>query len=190
MTHEPSAPPPATPEAMSLPVRLWRRRAVRLATKGTLAVLAVYVLTAYTLCGLPDDVVDVLRHAERYELLSLDGRVFGPAAAATGERLHDRYPVLGRVRVDDPADRAALFDALQSSSRWGLNVPALCFDPHHAIRATRDGHTTDVLVCFACFQAQVWQDGKQVGGFTIGRSPRGTFDAVLRKAGVPLAPER
>jgi hypothetical protein len=158
-------------------LRKGRRRLTIAVVLGILALGTNYVAR-----GIPSVAAVALNNAESFELLSLDpGRIKGE---------YHRTHVLGRAPIDDPAERKRLYNALQSGARWNLALPALCFDPRHAIIATTAGRVTELLICFECSQVQVWQDGNLIKTFIIGDRPESVFDDALRRAGLPLAPKR
>jgi hypothetical protein len=64
---------------------------------------------------------------------------------------------------------------------------AACFNPRHGIRASREGKTIDLVICFECLQVYVYAEEGRQGSFLTTSSPQPVFDQVLREAGVPLA---
>jgi hypothetical protein len=96
----------------------------------------------------------------------------------------DRYPFHGKASVTDPVTRAALNEALERTATESKGWTAQCFEPHHGVRVTRAGVTTDFVICFKCLQVQVWQRGKQIAAFPTNDSAKPMFDQVLAHAGV------
>ena len=154
----------------------WRR----LWFYGSLLLLSI--LAIYLFRGMPPPARAAMRNADSFELLSLNPEHRRKDAAFHG------FAVLGRATVSDQAARRRLYNALQSGARWGT-LPASCFDPRHGIHMVSNGKTIDLLICFHCGQAQVWQDDRLVTYFTISGSPEPVFDQALRDAGLPVAPK-
>jgi hypothetical protein len=67
-------------------------------------------------------------------------------------------------------------------------TPARCFIPRHGIRATHDGKTVELVICFECSQLWVHQ-GDAKDWMTIGKEPQSVFDKLLTEAGIELAPK-
>lgn len=129
---------------------------------------------------LPEKVAEVLAKAETWELISLDPRF------KENGKLHG-FDELGRTTVKDAETRKTLRAALEK----GLaeeSQPSKCFDPRHAIRATFDGRTVEVLICFSCHHVYIYEPGKAnaIARLTTSASPQAAFDQVLKDAKVPL----
>jgi hypothetical protein len=62
-----------------------------------------------------------------------------------------------------------------------------CFQPRHGIRATHNGRTVELLICFECTPIYVFIDGKEFHTYTAD-SPQTTFDSVWRQNGLQVAP--
>ena len=133
----------------------------------------------------PAPAMTALQNAEKYELLSLDPN---RSTTVPPDNFHG-WKVLGRVSVEDAATRKKLNDALRDGARGNDGMAAACFNPRHGIRATpaAGGQPTDLVICFECLSANVYQGGQKTGSFLTTESPQPTFDRVLRAANVPLA---
>ena len=131
--------------------------------------------------GLPYGVARSLGTAETYELISVSPRI--------GMGDYYGHQTFGRATITDPAVRQRLNAALQAAVRESNGSVAACFNPRHAIRASGGGHVTELLVCFECKAIEVFSDGKKTDYIPISSSQESVFDAVLQKAGVPLAPK-
>lgn len=124
-------------------------------------------------------------------LFSVDGRWWPgepPRPPWQGERLHD-YPLLGKVVITDPARRREVLRAVDADIRTGHPRQAKCFWPRHVVRAVKDGHTVDVVICFECHTYEAYTDGRDRAGGTIGSGSKPLLNRLLTEAGVPLAPE-
>ena len=148
------------------------------------ALLAAVLTVMLAGCNdIPGQTLAALRHADRYELLSLDpGRLTRPVP----DHFHG-WRVLGRTTIDDDATRAQLNEALRAGARENRGAAAGCFNPRHGIHVVRDGTSYDLVICFECLQVQVFEAGQPAEGFLVSESPQPAFDHVLRAAGVPLA---
>jgi len=87
------------------------------------------------------------------------------------------------------AKSLALLAALRKGIQESDGTVAACFEPRLAIRATQNGHTVDVIICFHCMYIEVVYDEKLIPGYTTTASAEKIFDDVLRDAGIPLAPK-
>jgi len=66
--------------------------------------------------------------------------------------------------------------------------PAKCFDPRHGIRATHEGKTVELVICFQCAQFNVYVGADGEGKhLLIGKGPEPALDKVLKDAGIPKA---
>jgi hypothetical protein len=129
--------------------------------------------------GMPVVAWRALGDANEYELLSLEPRLSGPDFYG--------HTILGGTKVVDAETREKLNRALRLGVRENNGEEMACFNPRHGIRVTRDGVTTDFVICFECRQVEVFRGGKQIAFFLISGSPQGVFDEVLKGANVPLA---
>lgn len=105
--------------------------------------------------AIPPELQAVLLEADRFEVL-LIACERDPAPGE--ERLRtNRYPIVGRVELPVGAERAKLLSRLyQGIAEGDQNSRAGCFEPHHAIRATRGERTVDLVICFQCVALEVW----------------------------------
>ncbi len=138
---------------------------------------------------------EILSKAADWELLAIDPN---PPRGEPKDGFHE-WEVLGRTKVKDDTARKGLLAALNKGiAEWekkkekereeGLLTAGGCFQPRHGIRATHDGKTIDILICFECAPVHIWINGKETIGTETSKSPQDTFDDVLRKAKVPMGP--
>jgi hypothetical protein len=66
---------------------------------------------------------------------------------------------------------------------------ANCFIPRHGIRAVGHADNCDLVICFECFQLQVFLTGAKPEWLLISASPKGMLDRFLSGRGVPLEPD-
>ena len=133
--------------------------------------------------AIPADVKTVLEKADTFELYSLD-----PGEESVKDGFHG-WKVLGKTTIKDTDVRKEVIAALAKGVADNDGRAAKCFEPRHGIRVVHDGKTTDLVICFACYQVRVTQGDKRGEGFLTTDSPQATFDKVLKAAGVKLAPK-
>jgi hypothetical protein len=98
--------------------------------------------------------------------------------------------VLGKTESKDKAMRLKIFKTLSHGVAEAFNG-AFCFDPRHGIRATRNGKTVDLVICFEC----EWIEGHLNNGDAFGdkvavsKLPEPLFSRILKKAQIPLDKE-
>jgi hypothetical protein len=103
---------------------------------------------------------------------------------APGPRL-EGYHVLGAMRLTSRDARTAASAIREAVSSWNGAVAA-CFEPRHAIRARAGPHSYELLICYACQQMEVYEDGKLVGSAGVTGSPA-TLNRILSTAQVPIS---
>jgi hypothetical protein len=128
---------------------------------------------------LPEPALKVLQNATEFELYSID---FAHPDEKTG--FHNMKS-MGKTTVKDAETRKKLVTEFAKGMEGEL-YPAKCFNPRHGIRATHDGKTVDLVICFECAQFHLYE-GKDAQPKTllIGKGPEAAFDKVLKDAGVP-----
>ena len=133
---------------------------------------------------LPKDVRAVLDKADRFELLSLDP---DRRKEKSKDNFHG-WNVLGLTEVKDAATRKKVVAALYKGIADSDGAVAACFNPRHGIRATHDGKTVELVICYECLSMQSFLGKERASALTT-RSPQKTFDEVLTAAKVPLPPK-
>jgi hypothetical protein len=95
------------------------------------------------------------------------------------------WNVYGKTELKTAESRKKVLGVAQAA-RPGHG--AKCFDPRHAIRATTDGKSVDLLICFECHWVYVFPgEGGETVRLTIG-DHQAVLDQILKDADVPLAP--
>jgi hypothetical protein len=136
-----------------------------------------------------DPLLAALDGSERVEILALDPRLVDVATLPEGYVHFHGYLVLGRVGVDSPSDRDAIVNLVHRGVRfWGGGV-ALCFNPRHGLSVTKDGVTTDFVICFECSQIEVFVDGAQQEGRSTTDLFAGAVTDFYEARGLTIAPE-
>lgn len=150
-----------------------------------MATLSIPLLTGCGSNDVPAGAMAALQGAEEYELLSLDPSRVRELPA---DHFHG-WRVLGRTTVKDQATRKKLNDALRAGAKENSNMVAACFNPRHGIHVVHKGKVYDVVICFECLQAKVFEADQSGGSFLVSSSPQAVFDGALQAAGVAL-PEK
>jgi hypothetical protein len=134
---------------------------------------------------LPAEVEQILAQGE-FELLSLDPYVLTDKQRRRLEgKLFHGYRVLGRVKIPKGPQRDQLLQALQKAIANSRGLYIYCFDPRHAIRASVGARTIDLALCFECEMIRIYPSGEPLANTDATAQP--TFDAALKRAGVPLS---
>lgn len=129
---------------------------------------------------MPESALKVLQNATELELYSIDFAHMDKEK--TG--FHD-MKVVGKTTVKDADVRKKLVAEFVKGMEGDL-VPARCFNPRHGIRATHDGKTVDLVICFECAQFYVHEGlgTGQSNRLLIGKGPEPALDKVLKDAGI------
>lgn len=99
------------------------------------------------------------------------------------------WEVLGQTEIRDAATREKMTAALRQATANNPGVAAGCFNPRHGLRLVQGDKTIDLVICFECFQVQIFVGEEAVGGFLTTFHPRAAFDAPLTAAGIRIAPD-
>jgi len=131
---------------------------------------------------LPEEAASILGKAKQFELLSLD-----PASGSDKPTGSFRgYRVLGKTTVNDRA-RKDLAQAFLKGMEGKID-PKRCFKPRHGVRATHDGKTIELVICFECTQFDVYVGSAEKGQrLLVSMRPEPVFDKVLKDAGISKA---
>lgn len=129
---------------------------------------------------LPDEVQAVLDKADEVEVLSLDP---DKPKDKPKDDFHG-YKVLGKTTVKKDDKKAVVEAICKGIADSGLKT-ALCFNPRHGLRATHDGKTVELVICFECLFVEVFP-GDRCSNVRTTSTPQKVFDKVLTDAKVPL----
>ncbi len=125
--------------------------------------------------------------AEALELYSLDpGEDFKEPDVKKG---FYGWKILGKTTIKDAKTRKKIIDALYKALDESDGSAAKCFIPRHGVRATVDGKTADVVICFECRQMEFHIGGEMKTEPTNDSAAR-VLNEVLTMAGVPLAAKK
>jgi hypothetical protein len=128
---------------------------------------------------LPESVLKILFKAEQFELLSL---LPEPEKTKPNDHFHG-YTVLGKTAIKNDMARKKLIESFSKGMEGAIN-PAKCFEPRHGIRATQDGKTVDLVICFACSQFYVHDASGKSTKYLVNATPQSGFDKMLKEAGI------
>ena len=133
---------------------------------------------------LPAELRETLEKGDRFELLSIR-----PARVERSEGAFNfhGWEVIGRTWVRDAALRKKLVAAFRAGVEENQGFGAACFRPRHGIRVTQKGRVTDFIICFECYQTQVYVDDRPLKAVLVTRSPEGVFNESLKEAKLPLS---
>jgi hypothetical protein len=134
---------------------------------------------------LPSNASSFLQEADQIELLSLDPRQSDNGSLKDG--FHG-WKVLGKTMIENADTKKSVISALERGFAEGSN-PAKCFNPRHAIHASHNEKTVDIIICFECRQFLIYLDNQQGEYLLIGASPEPVLDKALTEANVRLAPK-
>lgn len=106
------------------------------------------------------------------------------------------YPILGRVRISEPAELESVRQAIREIDMAGQSddgARAACFDPRHCIRLNTPSGTHDLLICYECDRVWVLEGESGIGVIfthTDDKALAATPDrlnALLTSHAIPLA---
>jgi len=131
----------------------------------------------------PDDSRKVLEKAPQLTLMSLDPGMMGETVQGNGT-FHG-YRILGQTQLSGEG-KSKLLRSLYDGMA-GDGFMASCFSPRHGIRATHNGRTVDLVICFLCMTI-VTHFGSKQGNGVVAKATQKYFDSVLKESGIKLSP--
>lgn len=135
---------------------------------------------------LPKGARHILEQSPRWILFSVNPREnYEP-----NKQAFHRHEILGQTVIANAHEKrellASLYDGFVPAQ--GNNMKFGCFNPRHGIRATLNGKTMDLLICFRCRQFNGYLNDHQFATYEfINYAPADKFNATLTTAGVPIA---
>ena len=135
----------------------------------------------YLNASVPEEVRDILERSESLEILAEvdtgktkfdDSRDFNP----------NRIAMISTERQKEEILRAFYLDAASDEP------PAVCYEPHHAIRATYKGTTAEIEICFSCSRFVVTSLPGRPQGTLVrdGRRSEDLLTKIIQEVGVEL----
>ncbi|MBL8821288.1 MAG: hypothetical protein JNJ77_01780 [Planctomycetia bacterium] len=139
----------------------------------------------------PQELADYLApisDADKVTLYSIDGKdPEGSKPSNKGAEKFHGTPVLGTIEIKDSQIREQLVQALLKNMQVeGKAIPA-CFIPRHGIRAEKSGKTTDYVICFECYQVEVYRNTMRYK-LQVERQPQELLNRLLKEGNIPIAP--
>lgn len=140
---------------------------------------------------------EVLASPDTIYLYSIDPDKMMPATNESTQKYFQDYAILGQLELTNKEQRAALLTALYKGLGEAQKRDVKCFNPRHGITATKGTNKIDLLICFEClsgyeFTPDCPEQSRQCRGhhFRTSKTPRDTFNDMLKKANIPLPKER
>lgn len=148
------------------------------------------------------EVSSILSKSDQWQLYSLDAYPRRGEAVFSfffGSNYLHGWLVLGKTIVKDSLIRKTLVDELEHGLRQHIHkqtqnredgrlVLGGCFQPRHGIRVMHEGKPVDILLCFECGYIETHKDGNSNRVWTTTDAAQEAFDAVFKKAEIPLSP--
>ena len=103
-----------------------------------------------------------------------------------GEEVFHQYAVLGKVEIENPAERVRIIAKFQQAIEKPDGAHK-CFWPRHALVAREHGKTFEIAICFQCRQFFFYGDSRNQF-CEISRSAEPVLTKHLADAGILLAP--
>jgi hypothetical protein len=135
--------------------------------------------------SLPPNVRDILENAETFEILAeierKDGKITYPLTEG-----FDMKPNI-KAEISDANTRKEILENFYRDAAKG-SEPALCYIPHHILRAKRGDKTVEIEICFSCSRFQGKGSFGEFSG-TVGRGDEQTenlFNRIIATNGVEI----
>jgi hypothetical protein len=135
--------------------------------------------------SLPPNVRDILENAETFEILAeierKDGKIVYPLTEG-----FDMKPNI-KAEISDANIRKEILENFYRDVAEG-SAPALCYIPHHILRATRGDKTVEMEICFSCSKFEGKGSFGEFSG-TTGRGDEQTenlFNRIIAENGVDI----
>jgi hypothetical protein len=119
------------------------------------------------------------------EVILLDpaARNEGAATERVAEGRLDGWKIVQRVRINKRSEIEQLATGLRLSTETSPSGVALCFEPRHALRFTKEGKEVFVIVCFRCAYMEV-KGYAPFQGASVSRAAEKDFYLVFRAHGL------
>jgi hypothetical protein len=137
--------------------------------------------------AIPRAVRSVLEHADTLEFLTLNPSP--PENPASVADTLAGYEILGRVTITDPTLRERLMGGLYAAVNGSDGSVMSCFNPRHALRATRGETVVSVIICFEC-RSLALDAGRTRTILTIRPDEEVIFNEVAKALKLPSPPAK
>ena len=143
----------------------------------------------------PDGARQVLEQSPQLTLFSVDPSPedYDSQFNSKTHPMFHGHMIFGQTVISDSAAKTALlasfYDGLVAppDPRGYKQVGIGCFNPRHGLRATLDGKTVDLLICFGCMQVETYINNHRLARHAhINAAPSEKFNQILTAAGVPI----
>jgi hypothetical protein len=136
------------------------------------------------------DMQQILLHPDEVEIFTIhpDPNNKDEVLYKVIDRFHG-YGVLGQATLEDKVTCELLGSSLVNAIKQGRDDGVLCFEPRHAIRAKRGWSSVDVVVCFHCRNAYVF-DSERKSDVVVDIKALASWKRVFAEHKLPLYPER
>ena len=135
--------------------------------------------------ALPNGTHKILQQSRKITLFSIEPM---PSFGYGKKPFHD-HEILGQITLTDPKAKAELlasfYDGLVPSEYDALSMG--CFNPRHGIRATHNGKTVDLLICFSCRGIVGYLNDKEIIHTFTTNAPHQKFNEILTAANIPIS---
>ena len=129
---------------------------------------------------LPKKAGEAFAAAKEFELYSLD-----PNSQEKGREKFHGWHILGKTLLKGE-DLIKVRDAVEKGRKESNGDVAGCFSPRHGIRIVQEKVTIDLVICFACLSATVFDGETRIGAFLTTHAPGPILKDVLIAANVPV----
>lgn len=153
----------------------------------SLAAVAWLAMVADVGNEMPKEAKEAFQKAAEFDLYSLDPSPEGRNDKSP-ERFHG-WKVLGKIALKGDTART-IHDAIEKGREDSDGKVAACFNPRHGVRIVQDQKTFDLVICFECLSAEVYEGDKQLGSFLTTSTPTKVVNKALTDARVPLPKQK
>ncbi len=132
---------------------------------------------------LPSTVRTFFETADRLEMLA---EVY---AEEFGDKQSTIFEPNRRLEIVDSKLRREILDAFYFDAA-NQDYPAVCFQPHHSLRATKGGKVLEIEICFSCSRYEGVGSLQSVSGTIVreGRRSEELFDRLIKEKGTDYKP--
>lgn len=136
--------------------------------------------------NLPADARALLENAETLEIFATAPESLGlpPDAAAAESEVFHGHRIVGHAKVEDPADRKAILDALLGGIASHKSAMVACNEPRHGFRVTRGAERVDIHMSFGCLHGTLFAKSGRATLLTSADSKQ-AIDELFGKYKVP-----
>jgi hypothetical protein len=131
------------------------------------------------------DVRKAYENAAQIELYSLDPHFWVENNKAFKSGAYHGWEPLGKTTLKGDDARKVL-NAVDKGRSDSDGKSFKCFDPRHGIRIVAGQKIYDLVICYACGNAMIFEGDKDIGGFLTTGSPAAILNKVLVDSKVPL----